>query len=93
MQLKGVTYEWRIDDFPEMNFENGRHLGLIAQEVEKIMPELVHTDENGYKSIAYDKLTVLLIEAMKEQQVRLDRLERKMNILIEYFQIENIFNQ
>jgi hypothetical protein len=93
MQLKGVTYEWRIEDFPEMDFENGRHLGLIAQEVEKIMPELVHTDENGYKSIAYDKLTVLLIEAMKEQQVRLDNMERKMNQLIEHFQIEDIFTQ
>ena len=83
MKLKGVTFEWRTDDYPEMDFDHGRQLGLIAQEVETIMPELVHTDANGYKSVSYDKLTALLIEGMKEQQTRLEVLEKKVDRLIE----------
>jgi len=65
-QLQGVHYSWRTDEFPSMNFEDRRQVGLIAQEVEPIVPEVVHTDEEGYKSISYEKLTAILIEAMKE---------------------------
>ena len=52
-------------------FESGRQIGLIAQEVETVLPELVRTDEQGFKAIAYDKLTVVLIEAIKEQNATL----------------------
>ncbi len=45
-----------------------KQIGLIAQEVEKVFPELVSTDSEGYKSIAYGKLTAVLIEAIKELQ-------------------------
>jgi hypothetical protein len=68
MQLRGVTFEWRKDEFPQMNFDKGTQIGLIAQEVEKIFPELVKTDDNGFKAIAYDKLTAVLLEGIKEQQ-------------------------
>ena len=75
MQLRGVTFEWRKDEFPQMNFDNGTQLGLIAQEVEKIFPELVKTDDNGYKAIAYDKLTAVLVEGMKEQQKQIETIQ------------------
>ncbi len=55
-----------------MNFEQNRQIGLVAQEVEKQIPELVRTDANGYKSIAYDKLIVVTIEAVKEQQKEIE---------------------
>jgi hypothetical protein len=52
------------------------------------MPELVYTDSNGYKAIAYDKLAPVLIEAVKEQQMeikdkdtRIERLERALEIM------------
>lgn len=67
-QLRGVSYEWRRDEFPEMNFSEGRHVGLIAQEVDSVLPELVVTDSNGYESVAYANLVAVLIEAVKEQQ-------------------------
>jgi transposase len=70
-----------LGDFRKRLLENGKekeifdrilsHLikqGLIAQDVEKILSELVHTDGKGYKTLSYDKLTPVLIEAIKEQQ-------------------------
>jgi hypothetical protein len=48
-------------------------LGLIAQEVEKIVPEVVKTDEKGFKSVEYSKLVALLLEAIKEQQKMLEK--------------------
>jgi hypothetical protein len=59
-QLRGVTYEW-IDKSKGA----GRQLGVIAQEVEEIFPEVVHTDSQGYKSVDYSKLVAPLIEAIK----------------------------
>jgi hypothetical protein len=63
LQLRGVSFKW-INE-PEV----GGCIGMIAQEVEKILPELVFTDENnGYKGINYSKITAVLVEAIKEQQ-------------------------
>ena len=64
MQLQGKTYRWKEDT----TFANKADIGLIAQDVEQVFPELVAEDEQGYKAIAYSKLTTVLIEAMKEQQ-------------------------
>jgi hypothetical protein len=65
-QLNGVEFNYRTDDFPEMHFPEQRQTGFIAQEVETVFPELVNTDENGYKSVSYSRLTPLLLEAIKE---------------------------
>jgi len=66
IQLKGVKYEWKQEEYPEKDFSEGKQIGLIAQDVEPVIPEIVHTDSEGFKSVSYDKLTVLLIEAVKE---------------------------
>ncbi|MBM3419578.1 MAG: hypothetical protein FJY11_00425, partial [Bacteroidetes bacterium] len=68
LMLEPVTYFWNREAFPEMSFDDNRHLGLIAQDVEKVFPDLVNTDENGYKAVAYDRLPVVMIQAIKEQQ-------------------------
>ena len=65
----GVTYN-RID------LDGKRQAGVIAQDVEKVLPEVVHTDENGIKSVAYGNMIGLLIEAIKEQQRQIDELKR-----------------
>jgi len=72
--LQGVTFEWNCRKYPERKFPSTMQIGCIAQDVEKFVPEVVYTDEQGYKSIAYDKLSVLLIEAIKEQQQTIDNL-------------------
>jgi len=55
---------------------------VIAQEVEKVIPEIVNTNENGIKSVSYDSIIGLLIEAIKEQQNSIIILEKKINILL-----------
>ncbi len=67
-RLRGVNYEWRADAERRVGPMSGRHLGLIAQEVETVVPEVVDTGDDGYKSINYDNLTGLLVEAIKDQQ-------------------------
>lgn len=68
LSMNGVTYDWRRDEFPDRNFLAGKQYGLIAQELERVIPELVDTDEEGWKSIEYSHIVPVLIEAIKEQQ-------------------------
>ncbi len=82
--LRGVEYQWRTEDYPDMQFSSERQIGLIAEEVETVVPELVRSDENGEKSVNYSKLTAVLIEAVKdlkaqneELRTRLEALEKK----------------
>lgn len=70
--MRGVRYD-RID-LPA----SGRHVGLIAQEVEAVMPEVVSTDAAGMKSLAYANLVAVLIQAVKEQQVQIDGLKARL---------------
>ena len=69
--LQGVSYHWDTEVYPDRGFAQGTQIGLIAQEVEQVLPELVRTDGEGYKSLSYDKLTAVLVEAVKEQQGQL----------------------
>jgi hypothetical protein len=80
--LMPVSYDLKIDEFPHMGFEDGRQIGLIAQDVEKIFPELVRTDNNGFKSVSYEKLSVVLLEAIKEQQQQIETQNQKIDQLI-----------
>ena len=70
-RLQGVRFDW---------IENNKSsLGLIAQEVEEVIPELVETDADGTKTLSYGNIVGVLIEAIKEQQIRIEELERKLN--------------
>jgi hypothetical protein len=64
-----------------MNFETGEQVGLIAQDVEQVLPALVRTDKNGYKAVAYDKLSAVLLEAIKEQQQQIESQNQKLEQL------------
>lgn len=80
-KLEPVKYDLRKDEFPEKNFSDKRQIGLIAQDVEKIIPELVSTNPDGYKSVDYVKINVLLITAIKEQQEEIEFLKSKLEYL------------
>jgi len=75
--LQGVQYEMRVKEFPDRNFQPGTEIGLIAQEVEKVLPELVRTDTEGYKSVDYAKLVPVLIEGVKAQQSQIQTLQEQ----------------
>jgi hypothetical protein len=74
-QLRGVTWEWREEAPPEAKQQPG--IGVIAQEVEKVFPQLVSTDEQGRKQVDYSGLIAPLIEAVKELDDRLCMLEAR----------------
>jgi hypothetical protein len=67
--LHGVNYQWRVDEYPDRFFKRGNDIGFIAQEVEKVLPELVY-ENGGYKFLNYDRLTAVLVEAVKELEAR-----------------------
>jgi hypothetical protein len=69
-QLSGYTYT-RIKD-------GSRNTGVVAQEVQKVLPEAVQKDKDGILSVAYGNMVGLLIEAIKEQQTQIDRLKRRI---------------
>lgn len=81
MLMRGVNYDWRADEFKEKNFPLTPQIGLIAQEVEKIIPQVVTTDAAGFKSVEYSKLVALLIEAIKEQNKKIDTLIAENKVL------------
>lgn len=68
-QIKGVSWDWN-----ELSDKEGHDVGVIAQDLEKVLPELVTTRDTGYKAVRYDKIVALLIEAVKEQQKELNEL-------------------
>ena len=64
---------------PDIHVHQGHDVGVIAQEVEKILPEVVETRGNGYKAVKYEKLTALLIQAVNEQQQQIESLQNQIN--------------
>lgn len=75
MKISGVTYNWKIEDFKDENFTDKTQVGVIAQEIEPYFPALVVTNDKGFKSVDYPKLTAVLIEAMKQQQELITQLQ------------------
>jgi len=69
--LRGVSFDW---------LENGgSEIGVIAQEVEAVLPDVVSTNDEGIKSVKYGNMVAVLIEAIKEQQLRIEALEAQLN--------------
>ena len=74
-QISGKTFDWNEE---KQNIYKGRDYGVIAQEIESVLPELVNTREDtGYKAVKYDKLVPLLIESIKELQKQIEELKSK----------------
>jgi len=70
------------DDVVGINaFLKNKQIGFIAQELEKILPEVVMTDSNGKKSVAYQNMVALIIEAIKEQQLLIEKQQKEIENL------------
>jgi hypothetical protein len=80
-KLNPVNYDFRIDEFKERGFSDEKQWGFIAQELEKVMPELVHEDDNGYQSLIYTGVIPLLTKAMQEQQTEMDKQQKEIDQL------------
>jgi len=79
LSLRGVNFEWNTADDSLMT---GVHGGFIAQEVDSIIPEVVLTDAQGLKSIAYTELIPYLVEALKEEHAQNESLTARVDSLI-----------
>ena len=79
-QIRGVTFDWN-EKSNKLQQEKGHDVGLIAQEVEKVLPEVVQIREDGIKAISYEKVVPLLVEAIKEQQVTIENLTKRIELL------------
>ncbi len=76
--LNGVSYDWRQDADSRLRLTSRRQIGLLAHEVEAVLPELVHQDANGNRMVAYTKLTAVLIEAIKELKAENESLKNRL---------------
>jgi hypothetical protein len=79
LNLRGVSFDLMSDTYVVV--ESKKHIGFIAQELEVEFPELVVTDDNGTKAIAYDKITAILVEAIKDQQKLIEDLKKDIDLL------------
>jgi hypothetical protein len=79
-KIGGYTYDWKEENKIEHGYD-GNDVGVIAQEIEEVLPQLVQTRESGYKAVKYDKLVALLIEGIKEQQTQIEELRNKIEKL------------
>jgi len=78
-QLNGYEFDWIEKQGIHEN--EGHDVGVVAQEVEKVIPEIVQTRDNGYKAVKYEKMIPLLIESIKEQQKQIEDLKREVKEL------------
>ena len=75
-KLSGVEFDWIEDS--KLHGNSGNDIGVIAQEVELVLPQVVQTRDTGMKAVRYEKLIPLLIETIKEQQKQIDELKNKI---------------
>ena len=76
-ELNPVNYEMRRNEFPEKGFSDKKQWGFIAQEIEKVMPELVMETRNGYLSLNYNGVIPLLTKRCRNSRLRWKNSKRK----------------
>lgn len=81
LKMNGMSFEWKTEEYIDKGFEKGRHFGVIAQDVERILPEIVNSRQDGSKNVAYTEIIPILIEAIKEQNKQIEQLKSKVEEL------------
>jgi hypothetical protein len=79
-QLNGVYYDW-LHNNPKYQFDTTNQVGFIAQDVKKVIPQVVSKDVNGYLALDYGKLAPVLVEAIKTLKTNNDSLQAQINRL------------
>ena len=75
--LQPVNFHWRADEYADKHFGTSETYGLIAQDVEKVLPELVTTDDQGYKAVRYGALPMHMLQAIKDLKAENDEAEEE----------------
>lgn len=74
-QISGYSFDWNTD---KQYIYRGKDYGVVAQEIQEVLPELVQERENGYLAVNYEKLVPLLIESIKELKTQVEHLNKKL---------------
>ena len=74
LSISGNTFDWN-----EKSNKSGHDVGLIAQEINEVLPEAVTTRDNGYLAVDYQRVVPLLVEAIKKLTDKVDDLEQKLS--------------
>jgi hypothetical protein len=80
-KIQGYNYIYKTEEFKERNFNTGNQIGLIAQELKEVFPELVKEDSDGYLAVNYQGMVPLLLEATKEQQKQIETQKQQIDEL------------
>jgi hypothetical protein len=78
LQISGVEFDWKElteEEKKTIHGNQGHDVGVIAQEIEEVLPEVVTTRDSGYKAVKYEKIVPLLIEAIKELKQEINELK------------------
>ena len=73
--ISGVYFDWK-PEYEIVHGYSGGDVGVIAQEIQKVLPEAIRTNETGYLSVRYEKIIPLLIEAIKDLKKEIDELKQ-----------------
>jgi len=76
--IRGVEFDWN-EKSPGWAQERGHDIGVIAQEVQKVLPEVVQERKNGYLGVDYKRIVPLLIESVKELKEEIEKIKKKVN--------------
>ena len=79
--LEAVSWDWKTESFPNKNLETQTPVGFIAQDVQKVFPNLVKQDEDGLLMVNYSKIPVLLVQAVNELNSKLIAQEQELKDL------------
>lgn len=80
-KLNGYTYNYNTEEFKEKNFSKEQQIGFIAQEIKEVFPQLVTEDAKGYYAVNYPGMVPVLLEAIKNQQQKIDKQDSINNAL------------
>ena len=78
--IRGVSFDWR-KDMEHIHGYRDKDVGVIAQELQQVLPEAIRQNESGYLSVRYEKIIPLLVEVVKELDRKVDALTKQNNEL------------
>ncbi|TMW58446.1 hypothetical protein Poli38472_010005 [Pythium oligandrum] len=81
--LQGVEYSYRFDEFPDKRFNTRREIGFLAQDIERVLPQVIEEDNDGFKYVAYARVVPVVVEALKAERNKRLKLENDVEKLQE----------
>lgn len=87
--LTPVYFRWNGEIYPTRRYPEGRQIGFIAQDVEKVFPELIRSDTKGLKYVHYYPFIAILTEAVKEQHAKLEAMRQRHRELEQTLIVQN----